>query len=61
MVGVLLVFYRPTVEYAYIDVTDFRDSQSPGIGGTIIALAGALLVVIGTSVAIIVRRSRRTR
>jgi hypothetical protein len=47
-IAALLFYYRPTVEYAYVDILDLRDRQSlPFPGWVLLAapLAGAALLI----------------
>jgi len=58
-VGALFFYYRPTVEYAYLDVVDFREKPLPPgwfVMPLVVALVGVSLIVRAWR--LIKRRSR---
>jgi len=58
-VGALSFYYRPTVEYAYVDVVDFREKPLPPgwfVMPLVVVLVGVSLIVVAWR--LIRRRSR---
>jgi len=55
LIATLLVVYRPSIEYAYVDIIDLRRDGGSGWWAVAAVVAG----VVALSVAVLIRRRRR--